>query len=192
MSKNKQSRLMNEHRAFDSYFKVDVGCIEEVSDGKVIETYDRYKLTRPDAVAILVFNEDSKKIILVKQFRYPIIHHTSENVLEVVAGKIDIGESPKQSAIRELLEEIGYRVTEDKLGNAIEIFASPGYSTEKIYIFLAVVKDSDKDPNHGGGLETEHENIELVEMDINEFMRQVKYNEIKDSKTIISANLIKI
>lgn len=188
----KEIRLMNEHRAYDAYFKIDVGCIEEVVDGKVLATYDRFKLTRPNASTVLVYNEDTKKVILVKQFRFPIVHHTPDNILEAVAGKIDAGETPKQAAVRELLEEIGYRITEDALGSAIEIFASPGYSTEKLFIFLAVVKNSDKDPNHGGGLETEHENIEIVELDVNEFMRQIKSNEIKDSKTIIASTLIKI
>ncbi len=183
---------MGEHRGYDGYFKVDIGRIQEIKDKEVLATYDRCKLTRPDAVTILVFNEDTKKVILVKQFRYPIIHHTSDNILEAVAGKIDAGETPKQAAVRELLEEVGYRITEDRLTTPIEIFTSPGYSTEKIYIFLAVVKNIDKDANHGGGLEIEHEDIEIVEMDLNEFLIKIYSNEIKDSKTIISANLIKI
>ena len=192
MKENSEIRIASEYRGYDSYFKVDIARIEEIDGGKVSSTYDRFKLTRPDAVGILVYNEDSKKVILVKQFRYPIIHHTKENVLEIVAGKIDSGETPKQSAVRELFEEIGYKITEERLGNAMEIFASPGYSTEKIYIFLAVVKNSDKEYGCGGGLESEHENIEIVEMDIQEFVKKIKTNEIKDSKTIISSNLINI
>ncbi len=139
----------------------------------------------------MVLNEDTNKIILVKQFRYPIIHHTTENVLEVVAGKIDSGETQKQAAVRELLEEIGYRISEDRLSHCIEIFASPGYSTEKIYIFLAVVNKSDRDFSFGGGLQNEHENIEVVEIDLKEFIKKINSNEIKDSKTIIAANLVR-
>lgn len=188
----KQIRVLTEERVLDAYFKVDMAEVEETQLDNTSITYSRFKLTRPDAVTILVFNEDTNQVILVKQFRYPIIHHTSENVLEAVAGKIDAGETPKQAAIRELLEEIGYRIPESRLSNPIEIFASPGYSTEKIYIFLAVVKNSDRDHDFGGGIQTEHENIEIIEMDVKEFLRQVHSNEIKDSKTIIAANLIKI
>lgn len=195
----KEIVVTEEHRGYDEYFKVDVGHIEEIEnlpgDGftvrKVHAAYERFKLTRPDAVTILVFNEETRKVTLVKQFRYPIIHHTPENILEAVAGKIDEGESPKQAAVRELLEEVGYRIEEDRLSNPIQIFSSPGYSTERIFIFLAVVKNEDRDANYGGGLETEHENIEIVEMDINEFIHKVQSNEIQDSKTIIAANLIK-
>lgn len=188
----KKINVVSEEREFDSYFKVDRAIVSEIQDDGSSITYNRFRLARPDAVAILVFNEDTKKIILVKQFRYPIIHHTAENVLEAVAGKIDIGEVPAQAAVRELWEEVGYKISAERLGAPIEIFASPGYSTEKIYIFLAVVKDSDKGLNAGGGIQVEHENIEMVEMDLNEFFRKVHSNEIKDSKTIIAANLIKI
>lgn len=188
----KELKLSTETREFDSYFKIDSVEVSEFENGIFVDSYKRYKLTRADAVTILVFNEDTKKVTLVKQLRYPIVHHTSENILEAVAGKIDAGESPKAAAVRELKEEVGYVITEDRLSKPIEIFASPGYSTEKLYIFLAVVKDSDKDPNAGGGVAGEHENIETVEMDLNEFIAKVQSNEIKDSKTIISANLIKV
>lgn len=188
----KEINIIGESRAYDSYFKIDEAKVSEKQpDGSSIE-YSRFKLTRPDAVTVLVYNEDTGNVILVKQFRYPIIHHTSENIFEAVAGKIDAGETPKQAAVRELFEEIGYKISEDKLGKPIEIFASPGYSSEKIYIFLAVVKDSDKVEDAGGGVQGEHENIEIVEMHISEFISKINSNEIKDSKTIIASNLIKI
>ena len=190
--KEKEIKISTETREYNGYFKVDGVEISEFEKGIFTVSYKRYKLTRPDAVTILVFNEDTRKVTLVKQFRYPIVHHTSENILEAVAGKIDAGESPKTAAVRELKEEVGYVISEDRLSKPIEIFSSPGYSTEKIYIFLAVVKDSDKDPNSGGGVAGEHENIETIEMDLNEFIAKVQSNEIKDSKTIIAANLIKI
>jgi nudix-type nucleoside diphosphatase (YffH/AdpP family) len=188
----KEIKLSTETREYDSYFKIDSVEVSEFENGRFTDSYKRYKLTRPDAVTILVFNEDTRKVTLVKQLRYPIIHHTSENILEAVAGKIDAGESPKTAAVRELKEEVGYVITEDRLSNPIEIYASAGYSSEKIYIFLVVVKNSDKDPNAGGGVAGEHENIETIEMDLNEFIAKVQSNEIKDSKTIIAANLIKI
>lgn len=184
----KNIKVIGEERIFDGYFKIDKGTVLEEDS----ITYDRFKLTRPDAVAILIYNEDSKKITLVKQFRYPIQNHTADNVLEAVAGKIDGAETPKSAAVRETREEIGYIISEERLDNPIEMFPSPGYSSEKIYVFLVVVKDSDKDPDSGGGLADEHENIEIVEMDVNEFIKQVKSNQIKDAKTIIAANLIKL
>lgn len=188
----KEIKLQKEIRLFDGYFKIDSVVVDEFENGIYKDSYSRLKVNRPDAVTILVFNEDTKKVTLVKQFRYPIIHHTPDNILEAVAGKIDVGETPKQAAIRELHEEVGYKISEDRLSNPIEIFASPGYSTEKLYIFLVVVNNSDKDQNAGGGVQGEHENIEIVELDVNDFISKVHSNEIKDSKTIIAANLIKL
>lgn len=184
-------RLQKEIRDYDKYFKIDSVVIDELENGIFKDSYTRYKLTRPDAVAILVFNEDTKQITLVKQFRYPISHRESENILEVVAGKIDGDESPKKAAIRELEEEIGYRISEEILSNPIEMYASAGYSTEKIYIFLAVVKNSDK-VSDGGGVAGEHENIEIVNMDLSDFMSKIRSNEIKDSKTLLASTLIKL
>ncbi len=187
----KEFRLQKEIRDYDKYFKIDSVVIDELEDGKFTTSYTRYKLSRPDAVALLVFNKDTNKVILVKQFRYPIANRESENILEVVAGKIDGDESPKTAAVRELEEEIGYSIKEERLSNSLEMFASPGYSTEKIHIFLAIVEDSDKTSN-GGGVAGEHENIEIVEIDLNEFMSKVRSNEIKDAKTIIASTLIKL
>lgn len=191
MEKNKTLRLQKEVRVYDGYFKIDSVVIDEFEGGVYKDSVTRYKLTRKDAVAVLIYNEDTKKIILAKQFRYPINHKVSDNILEVVAGKIEEGQTPKQAAVREVYEEVGYIIDENKLDDPIEMFSSPGYSTETIYIFLAVVKNSDKDPNAGGGVQSEHENIETVEMPLSEFMRKIDHNEIKDSKTIIASRLIR-
>lgn len=187
----KQKRKFNvspDVREYNGYFKIDSTSVTEGD----VHVYTAYKLTRPDASTVLVFNEDSNKIILIKQFRYPVSHIISENIIEAVAGKIDAGETPEQAAVRELKEEIGYVITEDRLSKPIVMMTAPGYSTERIFIFLAVVKNSDKDKNFGGGVASEHEDIETVELSVDEFKRMVADNEIKDAKTIISANLIKL
>lgn len=191
MSKQREIKLQPTNREYDGYFKIDSSVVNEFENGVFKDSYTRYKLTRPDASTILVFNEETKKVILVKQFRYPIAHICPVNILEAPAGKIDAGETPQQAAVRELKEEIGYVITEDRLSKPIVMFSAPGYSVERIYIFLVTVKNSDIDPNAGGGVAGEHENIEIVEVDIDEFKRMVADNEIQDAKTIIAANLIK-
>lgn len=188
---NKNTEFVKEERVFDGYFKVDQLTVKETAEDGTESIYYRSKLTRPNAVAILVFNEDTQKITLVKQFRYPVANESPEGILEVVAGKIDREETPQQAAVREVHEEVGYVVTEEQLAGPFEMLASPGYSSEKISIFLAVVKNANKDPNAGGGVQGEHENIEIVEMDIDEFLTQIRTNQIKDSKTIIASALIK-
>lgn len=190
MSK-KELKLSSESRVYNGYFKIDETEVSEFENGIFQDSYKRYKLTRPDAVTVLLFNKDTNCIILIKQFRFPIAHREQENILEAIAGKIDIGETPQQAAIREVYEEVGYKITEQHLGKPIEFYASPGYSTEKIYVFSAVVSNSNKDINAGGGVQGENENIEIVEITFNDFLNKINTNEIKDSKTIIASSLFK-
>lgn len=174
--------IKSEERIFNQYFKIDEAVLNDGTGD-----YKESKLTRPNAVAVLVYNEETENVILVNQFRYPV----GKNIVEAVAGKIDGEESSKTAAVREILEEIGYKITEDMLSNPIEMYPSPGYSSEVIYIFLVIVKSSDK-VEAGGGVVGEHENINIVEMHVTDFISKIKSNEIKDSKTIIASSLIRL
>lgn len=132
----------------------------------------------PGAVAIVAITEDNK-VVLVKQFRKPI----EQVIWELPAGKLEIGESPKECAIRELKEETGYSAKNLKLLH--KFFTSAGFSNQKIYIFLATgltkgEPDFDDD-----------EFIEKYEIDINEAQNMVIKNEIEDAKTSIGILLTK-
>ena len=130
------------------------------------------------AVAIVAIN-DENKVILIKQFRKPI----EQVIWEIPAGKLEIGESPKECAIRELKEETGYSAKNIKLMH--KFFTSSGFSNQKIYIFLATgltkgEPDFDED-----------EFIEKYEVDIDEAKNMVMNNEIEDAKTTIGILLAK-
>ena len=132
----------------------------------------------PGAVAIVAITEDNK-VVLVKQFRKPI----EQVIWELPAGKLEIGESPKECAIRELKEETGCSAKNLKLLH--KFFTSAGFSNQKIYIFLATgltkgEPDFDDD-----------EFIEKYEIDINEAQNMVIKNEIEDAKTSIGILLTK-
>lgn len=179
-------KVLSESRAFDSYFKVDKALVSHDKGDGTTETYPRYKLTRPDAVAVLIVNKDTEKVTLVKQFRYPIADREPNGVLEIVAGKMDEGETPEQTAIREVMEEVGYEINLECLSLPTIAYASPGYSSEKVYTYIATVNNKMKVAS-GGGLESEHESIEIIEMEVQKFMEMVRDGEIIDSKTLIAA-----
>lgn len=179
-------KVLSESRAFDSYFKVDKALVSHDKGDGTTDTYPRYKLTRPDAVAVLIVNEDTEKVTLVKQFRYPIADKEPNGVLEIVAGKMDEGETPEQTAIREVMEEVGYEINLECLSFPTIAYASPGYSSEKIYTYIATVNNKMKVAS-GGGLESEHESIEIIEIGLQKFMEMVREGEIVDSKTLIAA-----
>lgn len=83
---------------------------------------------RPDCVLMLALKKD--KICFVRQFRYP----ASEYLWEFPTGFINMNEEPKDAAIREFTEEVGLKPL--KVKQVGEYWTWPGFSTQKVYVFL--------------------------------------------------------
>lgn len=90
----------------------------------------RELIQHPGAVAVVPIRNDGK-ILLVRQFRYPVDQLT----LEIPAGKLDLGEEPEACAKRELEEETGYKAK--KLRLLSSILTTPGFTNEVIHLYLA-------------------------------------------------------
>ena len=176
--KNIIPTIISEKIVYDGYLKV-IEAIVHI--GK--KTFTRSKLERQDAVAILVFNEETSNFVLVRQFRYPIYEKNPEPIYEIPAGKIDPGEDPETAAKRELVEEIGYEVKD--LNFITSYFPSVGYTSEKIYLYIADVENKDK-KHEGGGLEIEGEMLEVVEIHKDKVLDMLRDGVIKDGKSIIA------
>jgi ADP-ribose pyrophosphatase len=73
---------------------------------------------------------DKEYILLVSQYRIA----ARKNLLEIPAGKIEQGETPRQAALREMAEEIGYV---GKIVPLLKIYLAPGYDTELMHIYMA-------------------------------------------------------
>jgi len=139
---------------------------------------------RPDAAAVLLYNEEQGKILLTKQFRLPAYLNSPNDgyITEACAGLIDDGETPEQTVRREAQEELGYTIDElKKIGIA---YSSAGGITEKVHLFLAPYNDAMK-TGEGGGLKEEKESIELTEISIEEAEYKLKDGYFNDMKTII-------
>ena len=121
---------------------------------------------------ILAVFEDGS-IALVRQWRYPLGRYA----LEIAAGRIEPGQTPEETAARELEEELGYRAR--NLRKISEFNVAPGYCEERIYLYLAT------------GLEKsaqnldEDEEIEVVHLSLDEALAKVAGGEIDDAKSII-------
>ena len=136
----------------------------------------REVLTPKNAVAALVYDTLKKKFIFVNQFRCG----SNSDILEVVAGTLDKPNEDKEDAInREIFEEIGYET--DHIEMISEFFVSPGISSEKISLFYCEVS---KKTGQGGGLESENEDIDIVEFSYDEMLSE----NFMDAKTIIAIN----
>ncbi len=173
-------KILKEEFVYDGFLKIKE-CELEYPNNIIIKNSKLYK---PDAVAILVWNEDNQSFIFTRQYRYPVADREENGmILEVVAGTMEENEAPEDTAKRELLEEVGYKSENFDIMKVI--YTSPGYSSEKVYLFLCTVKNSDKINGAGGGLKNEGEYIESVEIDISKAYEMLESNEIDDSKTII-------
>lgn len=138
---------------------------------------------RRNAAAILLHNIERDTVTLVRQLR--IAAHLSGEypyLLETPAGFIDDGETALQAALREAREETGYKVA--RATPAFAAFMSPGSVTEKLHGFYAAVTDADR-VAEGGGLDDEHEDLEVVELGFSEALEMVEAGEIIDAKTIM-------
>ena len=90
----------------------------------------REVITHPGSVVVLPVLADGR-IVMIRQYR----HATRQFLWELVAGRIDEGESPKKAGARELLEETGYRAK--KLEVFLDVFPTPGFLEERMYILFA-------------------------------------------------------
>jgi len=123
--------------------------------------------------AVVVPETNDGKIVMVTQHRFPV----DKILLELPAGKLSIGEDPFVCAIRELEEETGYKSENVKeLGS---IYTTPGYSTEKLWIYLA------KDLKPGNHNREEGEfGMQVFELSLKEVEDKIYSGEIVDGKTI--------
>lgn len=126
----------------------------------------------PGGVAVIPVTEDNK-LVLVKQFRKPV----ERFLYEIPAGKLEINEEPRETAVRELKEETGY--TANKLSYLYEFYTSPGFSNEKIYLFLGEdLVEGEAEPDSGEFIESESIAIE-------DLLKMIDRGEILDAKTIM-------
>lgn len=144
--------------------------LDRIREGEV--EYDREIVAhKGSAVIVPVF--DDKTVALVKQYR----HAAGKYLLEIPAGSLDEGESPETGAARELEEEIG--VTAAKLDKIAEFYVSPGFLTEKMFLFLAT-KLTETTQN----LESD-ELIVIERLTFPEIFDLIRNGEIADAKTIV-------
>ncbi|WP_055437346.1 NUDIX domain-containing protein [Lacinutrix algicola] len=143
----------------------------------------RESYNRGDGATILLYNKEKQTVILVKQFRISAFLNEDKTgfIIETCAGMLD-KDDPETCVIREVEEETGYRLKEVK--KVMEAYSSPGALTEKLYYFVGEYSEGMK-VNEGGGLESEKEDIEILEMSFKAALQKIETGEINDAKTII-------
>ncbi|MDR1773557.1 MAG: NUDIX hydrolase [Clostridioides sp.] len=130
------------------------------------------------AVGILAITDD-KKVVLVKQYRKAV----EKPLIEIPAGKLEIGENPKECALRELKEETGYDAENIKLIH--KFYSSAGFSNEQLFLYLATGL------TEGETNLDDDEFIDVSLVDLEEAYDMVLNNNIEDSKTTIAILMAK-
>lgn len=123
--------------------------------------------------AVMMAVDDRRRILLVRQYRLPARAY----LWELPAGKVDPGETPRQAAKRELIEETGYRAK--KWVKLVAFYPSPGYVAEKMTIFLATGLTA------GEARPMDDERIETRWFTSKEIEDGIRSGKIIDAKTMI-------
>lgn len=154
--------------------KTSTGQWEE----QVRESYDT-----GDGATVLLYDRTTGKIVLTRQFRLPTYLNGNPGGLltEACAGLLE-KDTPEDCVIKEAREETGYRVSNPQ--KIFEAYMSPGSVTEIMHFFIAEYS-KDRKIDEGGGLQEEQEDIEVVEMEFRDAWNKVETGELKDAKTII-------
>jgi ADP-ribose pyrophosphatase len=147
-----------------------VRAIFRVSSGKE----HAYDLVKHHGAVVIVPVDREGQIVFVRQFRIG----AGTTLLELPAGLLEEDETPESSAAREIQEEIG--MAAEKLTKLGEFYMVPGYSTEKLYAFLATGLYPSALPTD------EDEYFEHVSMSIEEVFAMVRAGEMEDGKTLAS------
>jgi GDP-mannose pyrophosphatase NudK len=153
-------------------------------------TQSREAYDRGNGATILLYNKTQKTVILTKQFRLPTFINGNETgmLIEACAGLLD-KDNPEDCIRRETEEETGYKITDVK--KIFEAYMSPGSVTEILYFFIAEYSKEMK-VTDGGGVKHEEENIEVLELAFDKAMEMIENGAIKDGKTIMLLQYIKL
>src|SRR5512143_1541502 len=126
----------------------------------------------PGAAAIVPM-KDEETVLLIRQYR----HAAGGYILEIPAGTLKPGEDPRDCAVRELEEEIGFRPS--ALEPVVTFFTTPGFTNEVIHIYKATGLTPGKQ-------NLDHDEVlELVESPLREAIRRIGDGSIRDGKTIV-------
>jgi ADP-ribose pyrophosphatase len=162
--------------------KAKLLCSKKIYSGDISIRLDQFELDKKKVEIEIVEHSpsvgiipiaDKYNIIFVTQYR----HATGKTILEIPAGKIEKGETPKQAALREMTEEISYT---GKLAPLLRWYLAPGYCTEIMQIFIATRLKKLK----ARGKLDEDENITIKRMKLITAIKKCISGEIVDCKTV--------
>ncbi len=183
--KNVSSELLS-----DNWYTLRKFSFEYQRTDGVWEKQEREAYDRGNGATILLYNKEQKTVILTKQFRLPTFINGNESgmLIESCAGLLD-NDRPEDAIKRETEEETGYQISE--VTQVFKAYMSPGSVTEILYFFIAEYSKA-MQVSEGGGAKDETENIEVMEIPFTKAFDLFEKGEIKDGKTIMLLQHLKL
>ncbi len=177
-------KILGKKIIYNGFFKMkEITLKYQKYDGKWSNEIKRELFSGAQVSAVLPYDPDNNKIVLIQQFRPGTISKKSNNYLdEIVAGIIDKGETPEETAIRECFEETGCKAK--NLRPIQGYFPAPGSSESFYHLFLGEVVAPNKKIIKG--LENENEDILVKSYSFEEVKKKMENNEILNGLTLIA------
>jgi ADP-ribose pyrophosphatase len=149
--------------------------------GRITEAR-REVFERGDSAAALIHDVERDVIVLAEQFRIATQAKGPGYLVEAMAGSVEPGEDPEACIRREMLEEVGYRAGVLRLVS--QGYASPGSSSERIFLYYAPVKTADLVDPKASGIAAEKEDVKRVEFSREDFLARVDAAGFHDAKVM--------
>ncbi len=128
--------------------------------------------------AVGVVCVDGDEIVLVRQYR----HATEEELLEIPAGKVEVGEDPAITAARELIEEVGLKT--NSLEHLATFYTTPGFSNEQFHLYFT----NEVEPELGA---TDPGEIVTIERrPVSSLKKLITSGEVRDAKSLLGLALL--
>ena len=181
--------VISRRRVLDDFFKIDEARLRfERYDGRMSDEVRRLSFERGDSVAALLVDAKARTVYLVEQFMYPTLAKAGGWLESVAAGMIEQGGTPEEAIRREILEETGFAA--ERIEPIATFFVSPGGSSERIFLFCALISHGAR-VAAGGGVAAEHEDIKLVAWRLDGFLARIAEGGFADAKTIVAGYWLK-
>lgn len=160
----------------------DVFQFEQFGGGMSREV-ERFRYSRGDAVAVIIFDDKRDSVLLIRQFRNAVHARTGDGwLIECPAGMMEEGETPAAVAFREVREETGLEL--DKIEPLTSYFFSPGGCSDQVHLFLGTLKDTNR-PLGVHGLREEGEEVLAEWVPLEQALWMIRHNQIIDAKAMI-------
>jgi len=181
---DKQFEILDKEIVYQGFFRVEKYRLKHTLFGGGWSTeITRELFMRGSCVAVLLYDPDADKVVLIEQFRTgAVLNPEKAWLVEIVAGAIEEGENAEEVAYRESLEEAGCEIEQLMVIN--EFYTTPGGSSEWITLFCGKVDSTQVGGIHG--LDHEDEDILVRAVDFDEAYRMLENGEIESAIPIIA------